>query len=149
MEDTVTIDGGSALELRRRIGDVYLADGPPPGAHRATWFTTVLMREPDNTEFHAMARDFLQVIGLYRRLIGALDAAGDPQVGLVVHGLIGHATAELVGATRNPGWRAAALDLLDPDGKTEAPLDYEDLVRLFALALGLDPDADDPPHATD
>jgi len=107
----VTIDGGSALELRRRIGDVYLVDEPPPGTSRATWLTTALAREPDNLEFHAMARDFLAVIVLYKRLAAALDAVEDAPTGLVLHGLLGHATAELVGATREPGWRAGSPGL--------------------------------------
>ena len=140
----MTIDDGSALELRRRIGDVYLADDPPPGLHRASWLTTALAREPGNAEFHAMARDFLEVIELYRRLVAELDPSSEPGVGLVLHGLVGHATAELVGGTRSPGWRAAALDLLDPDGKTSAPLDHEDMVRLFALALGPNLEAVEP-----
>ena len=133
----MTTDTSPALELRRKIGDVYLGDNPPPGKSRATWFITLLMREPDNVEHHHMARDFLAVIDLYRRLSTALDETEDSQTGLVIHGLIGHATAELMGATRDPGWRAAALDLLEPDGHTRAPLDHPGAVRLFALAVGL------------
>ncbi len=145
----MTTDTSPAPELRRKIGDVYLNDNPPPGAHRATWFTTALMREPDNVQHHHMARDFLAVIDLYRRLTAALDGTDDPQTGLVIHGFIGHATAELVGATRDPGWRAAALDLLDPDGHTEAPLDRADAVRLFALATGLLPERPELSDAAD
>lgn len=137
-----------ALELRRSITAIYLSECPPPGAHRATWIITGLVREPTREDFHAIARDFLAVIVLYQRLVVALDAVEDAPTGLVLHGLLGHATAELVGATREPGWRAAALDLLDPDGKTQAPLDHDDAVRLFAFALGLDPDADGPSDAT-
>lgn len=136
-----------ALHLRQQITDIYLAAKPPPGGHRATWFVAALKREPGREDFHAMARDFLAVVDLYRRLVSAADTAeraGDAQTGLVLHGLIGHATAELMGSTRYPGWRAAALDLLDPDGKTEPPIGREDAVRLFALALGVDRDADEP-----
>lgn len=132
-----------ALRLRREIAEVYLADEPPPGIHRATWFTTALKREPDNVEHHRMARDFLAVLELHARLSASLAATNDPQTGLVLHGLVGHAVAELMGATRDPGWRAAALDLLDPDGQTVPPLDRADAVRLFALAMGLLPDSPD------
>jgi len=139
----MTTDMSSALHLRRRIGDVYLTEHPPPGLHRATWFTTALKREPERAEFHAMARDFLAVVDLYRRLAVARKAAVDAQTGLVIHGLLGHATAELMGSTHHPGWRAAALDLLDPDGLAEPRIAPADAARLLALALA--PDAHDAP----
>ncbi len=141
----MTPERQAARALRRLIADAYLTDDPPPGTHRATWFITALAREPDDPAHHAMARDFLAVLDLYRRLAEALAATDDPQTGLILHGLIGHATAELMGATRDPGWRAAALDLLEPDGRTEPPIDRADAVRLFALALGLDPEPTDAP----
>lgn len=136
-------DHDAARHLRQRITEVYLTDEPPPGKDRATWFTTALKREPDNVEFHRMARDFLAVIGLHARLSEALAVADDPETGLVLHGLVGHAVAELLGATWHPGWRAAALDVLDPDGGAAPPLDRVDMARLFALAMGLLPDTSD------
>lgn len=137
----MTTDTSLARDLRRKIADLYLVDHPPPGAHRASWLTAALMRKPDDEEHHARARDFLAVVGLYRQLADALDATDDPQTGLVLDGLIGHATAELMGECRFIGWRAAALDVLDPDAHADHPLDRQDAVRLFALALGIEPDA--------
>ncbi len=128
-------DTHPALELRRQIGDVYRVDPPPPGLHRATWLITALMREPHDVEHHARARDLLAVVDLHRRLTDALAAATDPRTGRALHGLVGHATAELMGANREPGWRAAALDLLDPDGGPPPPLEHTDAVRLFTLAI--------------
>lgn len=138
---------GTALELRRLLTDAYLADDAPPGGERASWFITALLREPDNEDVQRMARDILAVIDLRARLIErreAAERADAPHVALVVHGLIGHADAELCGSTRNPGWRAAALDMLDPDGqeRTKA-LPYGLAVRLFALAMGVDETGDD------
>ena len=141
----MTTKTAPALHLRRLIADVYLTDHPPPGLDRATWFTTALARDPDSPEYQSMARDFLAVVGLYRRLTAARDRADDPTLGLVIDGLISDASAELMGATRDPGWRAAALDLLEPDGEIRPPLDHDDAVQLFALALGLDESEEEPP----
>lgn len=134
----MTTDSRPAPELRRLIADVYLVDDPPPGAARASWMTAALVREPDNADFLAMARDFLAVVDLRARLLKALDeakAAREPMTALVVHGLVGHAEAALLGSTGLVGWRAAALDLLEPDGAAPATLDRETAARLLALAL--------------
>ena len=151
----MTTDMEPALHLRRQIASTYLRPEPPPGQARATWFMAALRRSPRNAEFLSMARDFIAAIELYERLsvaLAAVRAAGDAPTGLVLHGLLGHATAELMGSTENPGWRAAALDILDPDGHVEPPIDHADAVRLFALALGIDPDSvqpDRPDNETD
>ena len=148
----MTTDTEPALHLRRQIANTYLRTEPPPGQARATWFVAALRRAPRNADFLAMARDFIAAIELYERLSAALAAAraaGDAATGLVLHGLLGHATAELIGSTENPGWRAAALDILDPDGHVEPPIAHADAVRLFALALGIDPDQPDPDDETD
>lgn len=139
----MSTDTSPALLLRRQITDIYLRAEPPPGRARATWFVAALVREPGRPEFVSMARDFLAAVGLYERLSAAVadaQARGDASTGLVLHGLRGHARAELMGSTENPGWRAAALDVLEPDGVVGVPLDHEDAVRLFALSLGLVPD---------
>jgi hypothetical protein len=139
---------GPALELRRLLTDAYLAEDAPPGGDRASWFITALLREPDNEDVQRMARDILTVIELRARLLSARDTAGRvdaPHVALVIHGLIGHADAELCGSTQNPGWRAAALDLLEPDGQERKVLPYGLAVRLFALAMGVDEAADETP----
>jgi hypothetical protein len=139
---------GPALELRRLLTDAYLAEDAPPGADRASWFITALLREPDNEDVQRMARDILTVIELRARLLSARDTAGRvdaPHVALVIHGLIGHADAELCGSTHNPGWRAAALDLLEPDGQERKVLPYGLAVRLFALAMGVDEADDETP----
>lgn len=83
---------------------------------------------------------------IYDRLTEALALARvryDAMTSLVIHGLLGHATAALLGSTNDPGWRAAALDLLDPEGAAPKPLDDALAARLLALATA----DDDEPEA--
>lgn len=120
------------------IGNVYLGQDPPPGSQRAGGLLVNLRRAPTNPRHLTMARDLLAVVDLRVRLRAAVDtarAAGDQVGALVLLGLIGHADAELMGSTDCPGWRAAALDLLEPDGEDPAPLDPELATRLLALVL--------------
>ncbi len=134
----MTIDSRSALELRVLIGHVYLGQDPPPGIQRAGGLLVNLRRAPTNPRYLTMARDLLAVVDLRVRLRAAVDtarAAGDQVGALVLLGLIGHADAELMGSTDRPGWRAAALDLLEPDGEDAAPLDPELATRLLTLVL--------------
>lgn len=139
----MTTERRPALELRLAITDSYAADHPPPGMDRANVLMLGLKRQPNDLRAQQRARDFLAVIDLRARLIklrGDAERAGANNLALVVHGLVGHADAELLGATRDPGWRAAALDLLEPDGEESDPLDPATARRLLALALGLDDD---------
>lgn len=131
----MTMDAGLALELRRQIVAVYSAPEPPPGGHRATWIVTALLREPASEAFHAMGRDLLAVLALRARLLVARHDAVDPARRLLMAGLIGHADAALLGATRTPGWRALALDLLEADEPTRAVLDPIEAARLFTLFM--------------
>lgn len=129
-----------ALELRLAITDAYSGGDPPPGAERARRVVLALKRAPNDVETQGRARDLLAVVDLRARLLklrADAERAGAPNLALVAHGLIGHADAELLGATRDPGWRAAALDLLEPDGQERDPLDPGTARRLLALALGL------------
>lgn len=103
-----------------------------------------LKRASTDAEAQRRARDLIAVLDLRARLIAhreRAERAGAASVALLAHGFIGHAVAELLGATRDPGWRAAALDLLDPDGEERDPIDPTIARRLLALALGLDGDA--------
>lgn len=137
----MTTDSRSALELRRAIADVYLRPDPPPGKIRAGNLLLKLLRDPASDEDRARAVDLLTAADLYDRLVEALAtsrAEGDASTALVIHGLIGHATAALLGSTNDPGWRAAALDLLAPDGGTPQPIDAEVAARLLALATADD-----------
>lgn len=148
----MTTHCGPAHALRRSIADVYLADPPPPGADRASWLTTALARAPDDPVCREMARDLLAVVTLHRRLAAALTAAearGDRAAAAALAALLDDAAAELDGGTRAVGWRAEALDLLDPDEHAEPPLAEADAVRLFALALGLPTDEPAPSDAPD
>lgn len=138
-----------ALELRLAITDIYAAPDPPPGMSRANGLLRALKRRPDDREAQQRARDLLAVVELRARLLtlrGDAERSGADNLALVVHGLIGHADAELLGATRDPGWRAAALDLLEPDDDAPDPVDPATARRLLALALGL---ADEHPHDRD
>lgn len=146
----MTTSTGPALQLRLAITGIYTGENPPPGAERASGLLFLLRREPECVEHHHRARDLLAVLDLRARLLDhreRAEGAGAHNLALVVHGLIGHADAELLGSTRDPGWRAAALDILDPDDESDAtdPIDNETARRLFALALGLygDDAADD------
>lgn len=133
-----------ALELRRAIADVYLRPDPPPGQIRAGNLLLKLIRDPQSADDRARAVDLLAAADLYDRLaeaLGVARAAGDAPTALVIHGLIGHATAALLGSTNYPGWRAAALDLLDPDGAAPRPVDTQVAARLLALATA---DGDEP-----
>lgn len=135
-----------ALELRLAIGEIYRGDDPPPGLERANAVIRALRRRPDDRAAQQRARDLLAVVELRDRLLtlrGDAERAGAPQLALVVHGLVGHADAALLGATGDPGWRAAALDLLEPDGAAAEPLDRLTARRLLALALGIDDDGPD------
>jgi len=137
----MTTESRSAPELRRLIADVYLVDDPPPGESRASWLTAALVRLPEEPTILDMARDFLEVIDLHRRLLAATEAAraaGDPTTALVLLGLAGYAEAALVGSTGLVGWRAAALDLLEPDDAAPGALDRDTATRLLALALEAD-----------
>lgn len=134
----MTIDSRSALELRLLIGKIYLGTDPPPGIQRANGLILALRRAPTNFRYLSRARDLLAAVELRTRLHAAMLAArdaGDEVTTLGLHGLIGHADAELMGSTASPGWRAAALDLLEPDGAAPCPVDAELAHRLFALAL--------------
>lgn len=147
----MTTDTRPAPDLRLAITDIYTGESPPPGAERASGILFMLRREPESETQRHRARDLLAVIDLRARLLDhreRAERAGAHSLALVVHGLIGHADAELLGSTRDPGWRAAALDILDPDGESDGDADHVDdetARRLFALALGLDGDetADD------
>lgn len=134
----MTTPSRSALELRVLIGNLYLCEDPPPGIQRANLLIVNLRRAPTNPRTLTMARDLLAVVDLRARLRVAVDAAratGDQVGALVLLGLLGHADAELMGSTDRPGWRAAALDLLEPDGEAPGPLDPELATRLLALVL--------------
>lgn len=130
----MTTPAASALDLRLAISHAFNADQPPPGASRAAALLLDLRRDPDNDDTHREAR---------ARLINTRDTAqrlDAPQVALIAHGLIGHADAELLRGTHNPGWRAAALDLLEPDDENRDPLDRNTALRLLTLALRTDDD---------
>lgn len=131
----------AAHALRQRLADAFAIDDPPPGLARAITITSALLREPGDLDVHHRARDLLEVVTLRCRLLVVRDRAHDanqPGLGLVAHGLIGHATAELLGAMGEPGWRAAALDLIEPDLTVVEPLSAEVAQRLLSLALGVD-----------
>lgn len=139
----MTTAAASALDLRLAISHAFNADEPPPGASRAAALLLDLRRDPDNDDTCREARDLLTVVDLRARLINTRDTAqrlDAPQVALVAHGLIGHADAELLRGTHNPGWRAAALDLLEPDDENRDPLDRNTALRLLTLALRTDDD---------
>lgn len=141
-EEPTTTDPQSAPELRRQIAEIYLIDHPPPGKSRASLIITGLVRKPGCPDLKAMARDLIEVAQLRARLVAARDAARrrqDASLGLLIHGLIGHADAALLGSTDAPGWRAAALDILDPDDEPRASLDAAATERLFALVLAEQP----------
>lgn len=129
-------DTGPALGLRLAIGALYLSDDPPPGRARAMWLMSVLRRAPHAAVSVAMARDFLAVVELHQRLSTALSHATDAATAAALGALVGHAEAALSAGTAHPGWRAAALDRLDPDGRAEPSLAHDDAVRLLQLALG-------------
>ena len=134
----MTTDSRSAPELRRLIADVYRVDDPPPGASRASRLTVELVRLPGDPTILERARDFLAVVELHRRLLAAAEsarAASDPMTALVLLGLSGYAEAALMGSTGLVGWRAAALDLLEPDGAALGTLDRDTATRLLVLAL--------------
>lgn len=136
----MTTEKRPALELRLAMTDAYSGEDAPPGAERARALVLGLRRAPDDVEAQRRARDLLTVLDLRAgllRLRADAERVGAANLALVVHGLAGHADAELLGATRDPGWRAAALDLLDPDGDERDPLDPATARRLLALALGL------------
>lgn len=129
---------GPALELRQAITEVYTADDPPPGIERANALVLALKRSP-RAETLRRARDLLSVVELRARLLrlrAAAESAGAATRALVVHGLIGHADAELLGGEGDAGWRAAALDLVEPDGVEVDPVDPVTARRLLALARG-------------
>lgn len=139
----MTTARGTALQLRLAITDAYAGAEPPPGVERAVALVRGLKRAPTDAEAQRRARDLLAVLDLRARLIAhreRAERAGAANLALVVHGLVGHADAELLGATRDPGWRAAALDLLDPDGEERDPLDPTVARHLLALALGFTDD---------
>lgn len=143
----MTTPSTSTLDLRLALADAFAADPPPAGARRARDLIATLQRTPNDIGAQHRARDLLAVVDLRQRLITARDRArqlGTPHVALTAHGLIGHADAELLGSTSNPGWRAAALDLLDPDDEHRDPLDRDEALRLLVLALGSAP-LDDAP----
>lgn len=117
---------------------MYLVDDPPPGQSRAAFLTSALMALPREPDVLDMAGDFLAVLDLRARLLTAMTAAraaGDPMTALVLLGLAGYAEAALLGAIRLVGWRAAVLDLLEPDGGAPPAVDRETAARLLALAL--------------
>lgn len=130
----------SARALRRAIAEVYLSEPAPPGAARAAWLMRGLAREPENEAIQEMARDLLAVVALRGRLVERLQICrevGEPGAALVMHGLIGHADASLVGATMSPRWRAVALDILEPSAASRDPLQPKTAERLLAMALGV------------
>lgn len=137
----MTTDSRTALELRLALTDIFTADDPPPGASRASGLLFVLRREPECREHQQRARDLLAVLDLRARLIAHRERAERTDalaLAVIAHGLVGHADAELLGSTGEPGWRAAALDLLEPDSDGDAdPIDPVTARRLFGLALGL------------
>lgn len=133
----------STLDLRLALARAFLAEPTPPGIKRANALLVALKRNPDDEEAQRQARDLLTVLKLRARLLDVRDRAhraGAPNVALVAHGLIGHAEAELLGSMSYPGWRAAALDLLEPDEERYEPLDRAVALRLLVLALGKDGD---------
>lgn len=141
----MTLTAASALDLRLEIGNIFSGDDPPPGAARAAALLLDLRRHPDDAEVRQRARDLLAAVALRARLVDYRDHAqriDAPRVALLAHGLIGHADAELLGGTAAPGWRAAALDLLEPDDEHRDPLDRDTALRLLTLALRTE-DADD------
>lgn len=131
-----------ALDLRLALIEIFTSPSAPPGTKRANRLILALRQTPDDAELHQRARDLLAVVELRRQLIAHRERAEQaeaPHLALVVHGLIGHADAELLGGRGDPGWRAAALDLLEPDGdEAPDPVDPATARRLFMLALGLD-----------
>lgn len=139
----MSTDLDSTLELRLALARAFLAEPMPPGIKRANALIVVLKRNPDDAEAKRQARDLLAVMELRARLLDIRDRAqraGAPNVALVAHGLVGHAEAELLGSMSYPGWRAAALDLLEPDEAQSEPLESEVALRLLVLALGGDGD---------
>lgn len=131
----MTTDTGPALHLRCALAAIYLRDAAPPGEARAAWLIAALRRTPHDPAVISMARDLLAAVSLYRRLHAR--AVAEPDAAATTVPLLAHAAAELQGSTAHPGWRAAALDLLEPDEHVAAPLDPLTRARLLVLGLGL------------